>query len=219
MKRTDPKRGYWTQDHYLRPFNHPIVNFFSEQRIAEISRHIELSSIETLLDVGCGIGASSYYWQGKIKQVICGDFSSSLLKSHPLRGRAVQMDALELPFGDKSFDLVNCWELLHHLDRPEIALKEMVRVSRKYVVVFEPNRNHPLQFLFALINKDHRLVMRYSRRYLESSAHQASLKEVCLKTMGWIFPNRTPSWLFPLLKSLPFEARLGISHLLIGKVK
>jgi ubiquinone/menaquinone biosynthesis C-methylase UbiE len=36
----------------------------------------------------------------------------------------------QLPFEDKSFDLVFCRSLLHHLPDPEIAIKEIVRVLK-----------------------------------------------------------------------------------------
>lgn len=47
-------------------------------------------------------------------------------------------DVENLPFADASFDLVLVHDGLHHLDRPELGLGEMARVSRRWISVTEP---------------------------------------------------------------------------------
>jgi glycosyltransferase involved in cell wall biosynthesis/2-polyprenyl-3-methyl-5-hydroxy-6-metoxy-1,4-benzoquinol methylase len=44
-------------------------------------------------------------------------------------------DAEDLPFGDDSFDLVLCVDVLEHLKNPLVAVKELLRVSRGKVVI------------------------------------------------------------------------------------
>jgi 2-polyprenyl-3-methyl-5-hydroxy-6-metoxy-1,4-benzoquinol methylase len=44
----------------------------------------------------------------------------------------------ELPFDDRSFDLVLCLEVMEHLGRPADALRELSRVSRGHLVVSVP---------------------------------------------------------------------------------
>jgi len=53
---------------------------------------------------------------------------------------AVRLGNLEagLDFGDGSFDTVTCLEVLEHLEDPKKALKELVRVSRKRVIITVP---------------------------------------------------------------------------------
>jgi len=48
-------------------------------------------------------------------------------------------NAEELPFDDNQFDYAFCKESYHHFPRPMIALYEMLRVSKKGVVLIEPN--------------------------------------------------------------------------------
>ncbi len=48
-------------------------------------------------------------------------------------------DIYNLPFKDNSNDLVICTEVLEHLEHPDLALKELVRVSKKYVALSVPN--------------------------------------------------------------------------------
>jgi hypothetical protein len=52
-------------------------------------------------------------------------------------------DALSLPFGDATFDIVTSYTTLHHFDRADAAtvLREMVRVSRRAVVVTDLSRS------------------------------------------------------------------------------
>jgi ubiquinone/menaquinone biosynthesis C-methylase UbiE len=67
-------------------------------------------------------------------------------RSHLLRGqRAVVADALELPFREGSFDLVNCSLFAHHLEPAELArfASEALRVSRCAVLINDLVR-HPL---------------------------------------------------------------------------
>ena len=44
-----------------------------------------------------------------------------------------------LPYKDNSFDLLICSEVLEHLEHPEEALKELHRVTKKYVIFSVPN--------------------------------------------------------------------------------
>ena len=48
-------------------------------------------------------------------------------------------NAERLSFDDESFDYALCKEAYHHFPRPMIALYEMLRVTRKGIVLIEPN--------------------------------------------------------------------------------
>ena len=70
------------------------------------------------------------------------DLSDQLLK----KGKEIgfineysQQNAEDLNFQDESFDYVLIKEALHHMPRPWIALNEAFRVSRKGVILIEPN--------------------------------------------------------------------------------
>ncbi|MBA3717023.1 MAG: methyltransferase domain-containing protein [Actinobacteria bacterium] len=52
----------------------------------------------------------------------------------------VVADAENLPFADRSFDLVYVHDGLHHLEHPEAGLAEMARVARLAVSITEPAR-------------------------------------------------------------------------------
>ncbi len=66
-------------------------------------------------------------------------------------------NAESLDFAKNSFDVVFCKEALHHMPRPLIAVYEMIRVSRKAVIILEPNDSlawgSPLKFAGKLLRQ------------------------------------------------------------------
>ncbi len=96
----------------------------------------------TAVDVGCGLGYLGYtYWSyfGKGGIYFGVDISLKLVqdaakaaKEWAVNGKAsfVAGDAYKLPFPDDFADLVMCQVLLIHLEKPELALAEMVRVAK-----------------------------------------------------------------------------------------
>jgi 2-polyprenyl-3-methyl-5-hydroxy-6-metoxy-1,4-benzoquinol methylase len=100
--------------------------------------------VDSILDVGCGEG----FTLNRLKEHGIGkkleglEYSKAAIllgkKTYP-DIKIVQGSIYELPYKDNSFDLVLCTEVLEHLDKPQDALKELVRVSKKYLVISVPN--------------------------------------------------------------------------------
>jgi ubiquinone/menaquinone biosynthesis C-methylase UbiE len=63
--------------------------------------------------------------------------------------------AYELPFPDQSFDIAHLRAVLHHMDEPERAIGEALRVA-KTIVVAEPNGNNFGVKLFERFSAYHR---------------------------------------------------------------
>jgi SAM-dependent methyltransferase len=210
---------YWEdQSHAFRPPEHAIVRFFAQQRWRYLERQLDLSGIKTALDVGCGDGFSTRYAPSHMRVVAC-DGSLTMLSRHT-GGERIQADAFCLPFRDASFDMVFVWELLHHVSAPHRVLSEMARVSRRWVVCFEPNPLNIAQFLFALADRAHRWVLRFSRKFMVDQAREAGLQVIHFARGGCLFPNKTPQWLFPFLRLFPYRLPLiGISNCLIATTR
>jgi SAM-dependent methyltransferase len=64
--------------------------------------------------------------------------------------RMLVSDAETLSVADNSFDLVIAHEVLHHCASPHRALCEMLRISRRHVVILEPNDSLAMKGLAAL---------------------------------------------------------------------
>jgi ubiquinone/menaquinone biosynthesis C-methylase UbiE len=213
----DRQRSYWEEEHGFRPYDHPVVRVFATQRIRFVSRFVNLGTVSSVLDVGCGSGASSYYYGRFVREVHGVDRSHAMLACNPLSAECLHCaDATELPFEDDSFDLVNAWELLHHVECPLKIVKEIVRVSREYVVLFEPNRYNPALAALAVVDPEHRWILRYSMSFMRRLAEAAELDIKVSRVVGCIFPNKTPLFLARLLERMPYRLpAIGISNALI----
>jgi mycothiol synthase len=100
---------------------------------------LELAPGGTVLDVGCGNGPELERLAeivGRRGHVVGLERSTALIADARSRGRErrpielVHGDAAALPFGDGEFDACRADRTLQHLDRPEVALREMARVTR-----------------------------------------------------------------------------------------
>ena len=92
---------------------------------------------DKVLDVGCGTGfVSQLYPNFDITGV---DISKDMLARNPYKW--IEAPAEALPFPDRTFDIVVCRSLLHHLQDPKKGLSEMVRVLKPggQWVCWEPN--------------------------------------------------------------------------------
>lgn len=99
---------------------------------------------ESILDAGCGEG----FTMNKLRENGIGikiegiEYSKEAIAF----GKKLFPDLIikqgsvyELPYKDNSFDLIICTEVLEHLENPSKALREMLRVAKKYLIISVPN--------------------------------------------------------------------------------
>jgi SAM-dependent methyltransferase len=97
----------------------------------------------TILDVGCGEG---YVCRAMRQRGYAGEWTgfdrneSAIEQARQLCPDATwsTADIYELPPADAAYDLALCAEVLEHLERPDQALAELVRVSRRWILVTVP---------------------------------------------------------------------------------
>ncbi len=109
----------------------------------EIERRVSGSAVNTILDVGSGGGVLSIPLSGKF-EVTSLDFSSKMvlqLKSRKEELKTdleiINADAHQLPFKDECFDATICRFAIWPLPEPQRAISEMVRVTRKKIIIME----------------------------------------------------------------------------------
>ena len=211
------QKDYWERKALdnRRPPDHPVVRQYVVPKIDFIRRQITLDKHTRLLDVGCGNGFFSYYFD-QACEVVGVDFSEKMLAKNPI-SRKLLMDASHLSFQDFAFDLVFCHALLHHVEDIDAVLTEMRRVSRKYVVILEPNRNNPLMYLFSALVPEERKAMEFSMDYLKERLARNGLKVVASASHGMTVPNKTPTFLLPFVKLLDFNQPWGMTNILIAE--
>jgi ubiquinone/menaquinone biosynthesis C-methylase UbiE len=101
-----------------------------------VRRFVPLTGEERALDSGTGTGALAFALSELVREVVGVDVDPELLDEARKRsaGKAnvefLEADATALPFADGEFDLAGSLRTLHHLPRPELAVAELVRVTR-----------------------------------------------------------------------------------------
>ena len=102
----------------------------------DILRFVAPAGDERALDSGTGSGALAFALAPHVREVVGVDIVPELLEQ--ARKRAEQLpnvtfvegDSTKLPFEYGSFDLAGTLRTLHHIARPELAMAELVRVTR-----------------------------------------------------------------------------------------
>jgi SAM-dependent methyltransferase len=129
-----------------------------EDTLDKLATWLGLKPGMTAVDVGCGLGYLGYtYWPyfGEGGRYFGVDISSKLLQDAAKaaeewaiggEARFTEGDVYKLPFPDNFADLVMCQGLLMHLEKPELALSEMVRVVKPggLIMCKEPDNLSPI---------------------------------------------------------------------------
>jgi ubiquinone/menaquinone biosynthesis C-methylase UbiE len=111
------------------------------QKLLSIAHVIDgklvLTDQTTVLDVGCGTGVSTDFWNIKYGAHTTGvDPSQGLLSQNTLgKSTFIQASAESLPFADASFDVVCSITAVQNFTDILQGLREMKRVGRKYFVI------------------------------------------------------------------------------------
>ncbi len=213
------QRDYWKRNKRPRSPYHPVSRLFSEQRWEFLQQFIALDTIASVLDVGCGKGLASVYLENSHCWRVGIDFSLQQLRNNPIHGLHKAAAVGEgIPFLNNAFDLVMTWEVLHHVDNASLVISEMARVSRKWLVIFEPNPFNPGQFLFSALTWAERGTLKLRRSIVDKALEASGFEVVFFGRGGWVLPNKMPLWLSRILLLFPYRFPvLGVSRLWIAR--
>ena len=120
-----------------------------------------------VLDICCRTGNGVlFFWQkGKVKKAVCADVSASMLnvcKERLIKENAVfetkVFSDYYLPFDDREFDAILCFETVEHVSKPDIFIKELGRIIKKNgeMILTTPNILwEPMHWFAAIFNLHH----------------------------------------------------------------
>ncbi|HSD98592.1 MAG TPA: class I SAM-dependent methyltransferase [Patescibacteria group bacterium] len=122
----------------------PIQRFLLDNFYKHVFRLLKLVPNGSILDVGCGEGFTLHKLQEahigkKLEGIEYQEKAIKLGKKQYPDLLIKQGSIYELPYKDSAFDLVLCTEVLEHMEDPKKALAELVRVSKKYILLSVPN--------------------------------------------------------------------------------
>jgi ubiquinone/menaquinone biosynthesis C-methylase UbiE len=119
------------------------------------------SNIINLLDAGCGMGNFTLELanHNKFKNIVGIDFLIETInlalenKKQFEKITFLQGDLVKMPFCEKSFDVTFCLNVLHHIHKEDFnnVLRELARVTDKFLVIEIRNANYIFNFLYEFL--------------------------------------------------------------------
>jgi ubiquinone/menaquinone biosynthesis C-methylase UbiE len=98
---------------------------------------IEISPNARLLDIGCGSGISTRFWDFTKSERVGIDPAEKLIEiaqKKDLYGQYFVEEAENLPFEDELFDFITCITAIHNFDDLEKSIEEMKRVGKNIFI-------------------------------------------------------------------------------------
>jgi SAM-dependent methyltransferase len=107
-----------------------------------LARHAGSLEGLSLLDYGCGRGETLRLAAERGMKALGTDVDEDCVALSREHGDASKLEETHNPalqFGERSFDVVTCFHVLEHVDRPKEVLTALGKIARRYVVVAVPN--------------------------------------------------------------------------------
>jgi ubiquinone/menaquinone biosynthesis C-methylase UbiE len=210
---------FFNKNIHPRSANHPVIEFLFDHRLRFFKKFLKEESNIIALELGCGDGISSFHLKDLFK--IYGiDFALEPLKINQWVTK-INGNAKQLPFSDTTFDVVITSDLLHHTSDPLSVIREMKRVSKKYLLFMEPNPWNPIMSLYCLLHPEEKNVFKLSRKSLISFLIKEKLTILGNCFCGLMTLQRFPLSLFPIMKFISqrtsIEKYIGFEYLVASQ--
>jgi len=114
-----------------------------QEKLLLLSLLNRFEGIKSILDIGCGTGHFTNWYHDQGYQAVGLDRSMKMLM-HTITHNIVHFclgDAADLPFPEKSFDLVSYVTVLEFVRDPQRALREGLRLARRGLLLGVINRH------------------------------------------------------------------------------
>jgi ubiquinone/menaquinone biosynthesis C-methylase UbiE len=112
-----------------------LESFFHRLRqknfLSKLRPYIQKNSPYKILDAGCGTGLFSRHLPAGSTAVDINPRHIAKAKKHAPHINCLTADLEHLPFGDETFSLIVCTEVIEHFPTPAKPLRELSRVLKK----------------------------------------------------------------------------------------
>ena len=123
----------------------PVVRRLMAGFERDLDELFGIAAPPSLLDVGCGEGVLVHSWAQRLgaARVVGIDLEEESIQAGWSERRAPNleyrvMEAENLPFADREFDLASAIEVLEHVPDPEHTVSEMARCAERHLLVSVP---------------------------------------------------------------------------------
>lgn len=106
-----------------------------------IDKYIKKDSL--VLDVGCGTGIHTSILKQKTKRITGLDLKNFVKEKYKFDFKLILGDGKKIPFEDKHFDFITCWDVIEHVEKDEVFLREIYRVLKPggLLLISTPNKD------------------------------------------------------------------------------
>ncbi len=170
------KKNYWVSIKFLDNFLKIILYIYRKKIYKIFSNNIALKKNYKLIDIGTSpileksenIILSKYKWKENI--TCLSDQNCNILKKKYKKTKFLKGDAKKINYRNNTFDIVHSSATIEHLGSYKNqlkALKEMYRISKKYLFITTPYRFFPIEMhtklplLHFLPKKIFRLILKF----------------------------------------------------------
>ncbi|MCX5701461.1 MAG: class I SAM-dependent methyltransferase [Candidatus Omnitrophica bacterium] len=209
-KEEDNEQFEINRPHNSGQFYNFLINYKFQKALKVLPFPIKGLSV---LDACCGSGMVSEYYAQEGARVVGTDLSSCAVERARLRSKSYgfyaefkEADVANLSFPDNSFDIVSVHDGLHHLSDPKKAVREMVRIAKKAVIIIEPAKAliTELSVLlgFSLKYEGSDFVYRFRKSEIISWLKEIGIKKIIIKRYLMYYPHK-PGRVFRIFDFLP----------------
>jgi SAM-dependent methyltransferase len=160
-----------------------IYNQLCDKRLKIIKTYLSLK--DKILDAGCG-GEKHPYCFLELKKIFPGIIGIDLNGQwHP---DIIVQDIKSMSFKDNEFDISLCMSTLEHIKEWEKALNELVRVTKKRIIIVIPTTERRFYHFFAnilrkIIGVNNPIFVGHHREYFPSQIINFNNKKIKLVKM------------------------------------
>ena len=184
---------------------------YRKRILAKVFSHLPISGREFTVDVGCGDGGDCVLLSQSVQEVIGLDVecNSKWRQEGNDKIEFCVADAGNLQFVDETFDLVFEKDMLHHVNDPLTAIRELLRVTKigGRLVCIEGNRYNPILYLHMTLMLGHQ---HFKKSTFEKLVKKGSADVFLLSVESRVYPTKNKHLLNfaghigDLLEKLPF---------------